>query len=456
MHNCAIFVRLSNVRPHPNADRLQLATVLGNQVVVGLSAKNGDLGIYFDSNLQLSKEFAVANDLIRRKNPQTGKQEGGMFDPNCKVRTQKFRGEISDGFWCPTSYLEAVLNPSKDVIVFDWDSYEGYEFNDFNGVPICKKFVPVTSKSPGSGNPKAKSKKCSIMFKEHFDTEQFGKHVMDFKPGDLIIITEKLHGTSQRVGHVLVDRKLSWIDKLLMKLGVDVQTQEWQYLNGTRRVVLDKDYKSGTGFHSDELRDAAFFPFFGNLRKGETVYFEVVGFEPSGNTIMPAVDYSKFKGVADTVIEHFGKNHSANVFSYGCLPGESKVFVYRITHTNEDGHSIDLSWKDVKHRCAELGVNHVPELLELHWPNDPYGMASMSNTDIESLVSDMTEGLVESTLDPKHYPEGVCVRIESGLNPQIYKHKSFIFKFGEGLIKEAGISDMEDEASEVASEEVAL
>lgn len=194
MHNCAIFGRLSNVRPHPNADRLQLATVLGNQVVVGLSAKNGDLGIYFDSNLQLSKEFAVANDLIRRKNPQTGKQEGGMFDPNCKVRTQKFRGEISDGFWCPTSYLEAVLNPSKDVIVFDWDSYEGYEFNDFNGVPICKKFVPVTSKSPGSGNPKAKSKKCSVMFKEHFDTEQFGKHVMDFKPGDLIIITEKLHG----------------------------------------------------------------------------------------------------------------------------------------------------------------------------------------------------------------------------------------------------------------------
>ena len=41
------------VRPHPNADRVQLADVLGYQVVVGLDVKTGDLGILFPPDSQL-------------------------------------------------------------------------------------------------------------------------------------------------------------------------------------------------------------------------------------------------------------------------------------------------------------------------------------------------------------------------------------------------------------------
>lgn len=461
MHNSASFVRLSNVRKHPNADRLQLATVHGNQVVVGPDAKTGDLGIYFESNLQISQQFADANDLIRRKNPTTGKQEGGMFDANRKVRTQKFRGEISDGFWCPVSYLDATLENNNVSNNFDWDTYEGYEFIDFLGIPICNKFEVIKAPSNGSLQPK-KSRLSSLMFKEHFDTEQFGKHIQEIKPGDLIIITEKLHGTSQRVGHVLVDRQLNWFERLLVKCGIKIEDQEWQYLNGTRRVVLDRNYKTGSGFHSDSLRDAAAFPFIGNLRKGETVYFEVVGFDPATNgPIMPSVPFDKFKGVAEVRSQlAINEQDNYNVFSYGCeldspLRPATKIFVYRITTTNEDGHSIDLSWKDVKTRCSELGVRHVPELLEIHWPSDPHGIDTITHEDIESIVDGYTNGELKSTLDPCHYREGVCVRIEGGLNVRVFKNKSFIFKFGEGLIKEAGIADIED-AGGVDSNEVAL
>ena len=51
---------------------------------------------------------------------------------------------------------------------------------------------------------------------------------------------------------------------------------EWKYLNGTRRVVIEES--TGQQFHDPTIRDNAFNLFKDNLRKGETVYFEIVGF----------------------------------------------------------------------------------------------------------------------------------------------------------------------------------
>ena len=50
----AVVTRLSNVRPHSNADKVQLATCHGNQVVIGLDSLEGHLGVYFPSDGQLS------------------------------------------------------------------------------------------------------------------------------------------------------------------------------------------------------------------------------------------------------------------------------------------------------------------------------------------------------------------------------------------------------------------
>ena len=49
-------------------------------------------------------------------------------------------------------------------------------------------------------------------------------------------------------------------------------------------------------------------------------------------------------------------------FSYGCGELQSRVYVYRMTLTDEDGHSIDYAWDDVVKRCKELGVDHVPHI----------------------------------------------------------------------------------------------
>ena len=60
----AVVCKINEIRKHPNADRLQIATVAGGyEVIVDLDTKLEDLGVYFDTDGQLSDEFCKANDL---------------------------------------------------------------------------------------------------------------------------------------------------------------------------------------------------------------------------------------------------------------------------------------------------------------------------------------------------------------------------------------------------------
>jgi hypothetical protein len=438
-HNTAVIARLTNVRKHSNADRLNCATVLGNQVVVGLDHTEGELGVYFDSNLQLSEEFAKANDLIRRKDPD-GKQAGGMFDFNRRVRTQKFRGEISDGFWIPLKSLDFI--PNKPNL------NEGDEFVEINSIPICNKYIIQYTQSGMANAKKTKTAKTSVMFKEHFSTEHFGKHLTQIQHNERIVITEKLHGTSGRIANVLVEKDLNPFLKLLSYF-LPIEKTEWRYLNGTRRVVLEET--TGKQFHDPTIREIALKMFKGDLHKGETVYFEIVGYETTGATIMPSVDIKKMND--KEFLSRWRRNNGTTdmVYSYGCEPGTCRVYVYRITTTDIDGNSVDLSWEDVKKRCDELGVKYVPEITALTM-NELVLRDKLNggNGDIRN-AREMLMQEVElyskgsSILDPSHIREGVCIRLDNyGRIPIIYKHKSFEFKVLEGIIKDSGIVDTED------------
>ena len=74
----AVVCALTNLRPHPNADRLLIAMAAGYQVIVGLEAKEGDIGILFPEGGRLSHEMLMANNLYR-KNPATGQPMGGYL-----------------------------------------------------------------------------------------------------------------------------------------------------------------------------------------------------------------------------------------------------------------------------------------------------------------------------------------------------------------------------------------
>jgi hypothetical protein len=442
MYNATV-LRLKNVRVHPNADKVKLATCHGNQVVVGLDNTEDELGVYFPSDGQLSHEFCHANNLYRdseqNKDP---KEKPGMFDLNRRVRAQKFRGEISDGFWVPLSNFDFLGFAPKE---------EGLEFDTLNNVQICSKYVnPATIKiARENQGKKTKSAKKSIMFKEHFDTAHFGKNSHEFEKGQRIIISEKVHGTSHRIGHVLLEKDLNWKHRLAKRLGIKVEEKEWVMLNGTRRVVIHENKsKDAKAFHDPTIRDKAAKLFKDNLRKGETVFLEIVGYESTGATIMPSVDTTK---MGDKVFT--GKYGKTMTYSYGCDEKNCEIYVYRMTLTNEDGQSVDYSWDDVVKRCNEIGVKHVPHIRTLTFDEI---RADLLNQDIDNTgvddrdIREHFEKLVEtaasgpSLLDDKHIKEGVCVRIEGGLNNKTFKFKSFEFRVLEGIVKDSGVVDTEE------------
>jgi hypothetical protein len=219
-------------------------------------------------------------------------------------------------------------------------------------------------------------------------------------------------------------------------MGLQVQDKRYEYLVGSRNVILGELKEDGTSgkdtFYSDEFRRAAAKPFLGNLHKGEVVYYEVVGYSAYNSPIM-AVCQVKDKQIK----KQYGDKIT---YSYGCANGSFDIYVYRIAYQTEDGQSIDLTWDQVKNRCKELGVKSVPEFKFPDVTMNPESMESLSKPFLE-YVQEVIDR--PDPIDPKHPMEGVVLRVE-GSKPLFYKEKSFTFKVLEGIIKDSGAVDLEE------------
>ena len=421
----AYITKIKEVRPHSNADRLQCVSCFGNNVVVGLDTKVGDLGVYFGADGRLGEEYAELNNLVRKKD-DNGNSIGGYLDPDKrKVSTIKLRGEESDGLFMPIESLSRFCDISK--------LKEGDTIDVLNGVVICEKYVPRGSSVPKFAKGKtSKSKKSEIdkypIFFEHKHTSQlcYNHHV--FSEGDLCYITLKMHGTSQRTSLTVkerVDKRPKWLKRIFKK----PNEKSWENMCGTRRVVLKGFDKEGF-YGNNDFRKQHHDKFVGKLQKGESVFYEVVGYMGEDKPIMSDCANSKLKD------KDFVKKYGDTTrFSYGCEQGESEMYVYRMTMTNEDGFVVEYPWEQVKRRCEQMAVNCVPEFDKFFF------------TTIEDLM-DRVERYCDG-IDPigkNHIREGVVVRIDSKDGFSAYKHKNFSFKILENIIKvEAMAPDIEEE-----------
>ena len=110
MH-CGYVVKVTELRKHSNADRLQVATFFGNDTIVDLSVQVGDFGVYFPVDLQLSEEDCAKNNLVRKKD-ENGNNIGGFLDPDKRnIKAIKLRGEKSDGLFMPLkAFAYLVMN----------------------------------------------------------------------------------------------------------------------------------------------------------------------------------------------------------------------------------------------------------------------------------------------------------------------------------------------------------
>ena len=461
----AYVTTLKNLRKHPNADRLQLAECFGNTVCVSMEYVADQVGVYFPTDGQLSMEFCEQNGLLAVYVDGVNVSGGYMDAEKRNVKTIKLRGEKSDGLFLPLTCL-AYTGVDIDTIKV------GDTISVVNGHEICTKYIPKRnhkSHSNTSEGNRTRKKKVPVapLFAEHADTEQLAYNLSAFKPGDLVEITLKMHGTSQRTANLprFDGYKRTLMDRILRREGV--AQYNWGSVSGTRRVVL-ADFDGGY-YGSNEFREQHSKFFDGKLRKGETVYYEVVGFTTNGTPIMGDADNKKLNDK-----EFVKPSVKTTTFSYGCSPDgkktlygrddqgnfeitkdvpQSDIYVYRMTMTNVDGDVVEYTPAFMRYRCEQMGVKTVPVLWYGLIPENPgasYDDTITAGEWIKNVAERFYDG--PDPIGKTHVREGVVVRIINRPKFCAYKHKNFSFKVLEGIIKEVASAPDMEEAQDVAEE----
>lgn len=216
-------VLIDEILPHPNADRLELARVKGWHCVVGKGHyKAGDKAIYFPI------DSILPNDVEEKIFPAESKVKLS----NHRVRTIKLRGAISQGLVVDLK----TLNVSDEFDVGE----------DLTSLLKVTKYEPVDTSVPRDMRPTAKRHR-NPFFKEYTDLSNIKNYPDLFKEGELVVITEKIHGTNFRCGKVPFVADTLWRKfKSWFRLN-----PEYEFVHGSRRVQLQN--VSYNGFYSDNL-----------------------------------------------------------------------------------------------------------------------------------------------------------------------------------------------------------
>jgi len=265
--------------------------------------------------------------------------------------------------------------------------------------------------------------------------EKKQKYDLETTTGNYCVNGVLVHNSSSRHSNTIVskDMPLKGMRKLVSKIKNDKlyeTVKSWELVSGSRRVILD-NFEGG--YYGDNKFRKKWHDFFeGKLKKGETVYGEIVGYTENGTPIMPSVSNKKTND--KSFIKKYGEK---TTYSYGCKVGENDIYVYRMTLTNEDGFEVDYPWDFVKTRCEQMGMKHVPEIDRFIYSNQDDLMERV-NKDVEE----------SDPIGLNHVREGYVVRIEGRETFKALKHKSFYFKLLEGLIKDEGVLDMEEAEGE--------
>jgi RNA ligase (TIGR02306 family) len=153
------------LKPHPNADRLELAQVLGWQLVVPRGQYQvGQKLVYFPIDtilpLELSEKIGVTKYLSKQR-----------------IRCAKLRGEPSFGL---------VIPPDED-----WPL--GENVAEFYG---ARKYEPPVRVTAGD------AEKDHPLFVAYTEIENMRNFPALFESGESVILSEKVHGTQCRVGWI--------------------------------------------------------------------------------------------------------------------------------------------------------------------------------------------------------------------------------------------------------------
>jgi hypothetical protein len=215
------------------------------------------------------------------------------------------------------------------------------------------------------------------------------------------------------------------------------ETQEYVFLNGTRRV-LKETFKGDTGgYHTSNFRSVHEDALRNILPVGYQIYFEVAGWEGVDKPIMPICsNYKHSKKFVD-------KWGPTTTFKYGTLNGESRMYVYNVTFTTTTGQKIQFSNVDMLRMLSQWGLKECP-VLDVTSSMEANKLGVNLQDRLDELLEKYTDG--PSTIDSSHIREGVCLRIYDLVTGEVtfLKNKSTDFYILEDVMKSDDVVDLEE------------
>ncbi len=417
-------------------NNLVRVTVFGNDVLTQKDTDETCLYLFFPAGCQIDESYLSLNNEFREGTLNLDKTKNGFFEENGRVKAIKFKGVISTGYIAPLHTLTGWRSQN------DWKLKEGDEFTTIDGIDLVKKYVPkITKKQGTAGNGESKHNKrikkfdrlVPHQFRFHTDTPQLAKCLHLIDPEDVIVITDKCHGTSAVFSNVLVKHELKWYEKLaawLAKpiLGPYLNFNFYGSVYSSRKIVKNQyiNKEAGSSYYGEDVwkyhNDVLSIN--GAIENGITLYGEIVGYTGSGKAIQ--------KG-----------------YAYGSKVNQSQLKIYRITYTKPDGSVIEYTWEQIKEYCKKHSLETVPQLYHgkvSSWydRHKSGGLGSVVNDGVLELMS-----TVYLEKDCKYNPgqpaEGICVRVDGKSTYSTYKLKSKRFMKHESDELDKGVVSMEDE-----------
>ena len=182
--------RVIGISPHPNADRLEIVTILGTQTLAPIGQfKAGDLAVFFPPDMILPEPVAI------------GLGVKAYLKHGNRIAATRLRGTPSYGF------IQVVPEPLVGKA-------EGTDVSDYYGA--VKYEPPITRAQLRQGQAKTSHK--LLNFPEYTSIQHHWKNHSVIEEGLPVRITEKIHGTNSRIGLIKIDG-------------------EWQFVGGSHHCV---------------------------------------------------------------------------------------------------------------------------------------------------------------------------------------------------------------------------
>ena len=434
-------IDITNFLPHPNAERMKIAQVGGYKVCVGIDEPIGRY-VYFPVNSEINPNLLSYCNLYRHTEKNTNTEKAGFFNDNGRVTAIKLRGFPSEGFLLPYEQLENFIADTLNLKLSDIENNTDFDIavEGDKEFWICKKYIVVHHTAQGQSNSNKRQKKVArfnkvidTQFHYHYDTVRVQNDKWAIAPDDIISVTEKVHGTSGISAYVLCKEKPSLINKIKGWFGNT--NIKYDYLYSSRSVIKNATETTNPGgYYSCDIWAEADKIIRPHLQKGMTIYYEIVGFLPTGKYIQ--------------------KN-----YDYGCVPPEAgepfthekhfKVRVYRITMVNVDGYIHEFSAKEVQEWCKANDLIPVTEYY-YGYAKDLYNIPVDDNwTDAfwDTMANDKNFYMERNSpsCSNKVPHEGLVIKKED-MRSRAWKLKCFAFLNGEQKELDAGEENIEDNA----------